>query len=105
MRAVDRGEYSRCAEAGAVRGRKEGSGDYERNRGCGPVAEEIIKAIDERWPAGNCAVAGLNLEASGRPAAANGGKCHRCESELRLVPCCSAPHNHLPRRSCRRTAH
>jgi len=28
------------------------SGDYERNRGFGALGREIMKAIDERWPAG-----------------------------------------------------
>jgi len=42
----------RCAEAGTVRRREESSGDPQRNRGFGALAEEIMKAIEERWPAG-----------------------------------------------------
>lgn len=42
-RAIDRGKHPRCAEAGAVRRREEGSGDYERNRGCGAVGRADIE--------------------------------------------------------------
>jgi len=36
-RAVDRGEHSRCAQAGTVRWWQKSSGNHERNRGCGTV--------------------------------------------------------------------
>jgi len=50
-RAVDRGEYPRSAQASTVRWREKSSGDNERNPDAVGCTEEIMKAVDERWPA------------------------------------------------------